>query len=325
MTTPHIIYRATSPSGRCYVGMTCLSVKERWRYHQRAALKSGKMDKHPLSAAIRKYGAENFKLEVLERCASFEDARAAEIRQIAEHRQKGRPYNVSPGGEGDIKTAHVRLKELMTDSVWFAEYRARLSEGIRNSEAAKAHLATLAARTKLWRDQNPEEATVLSQKGLKAADLWHQQNPEKSREMKSRIFKEWRKRHPEEARKAGETSAEAVKQKWLQMPLEERERHSAKRRSSAKRQWAAYTEEDKKRLNEKIAKSLKTRNAGRTSEQRAVEEARLAKARENIDHSYRKQRQKEALKAYWTPERRALQSEAQKNRWRSKELLEPTI
>jgi len=282
--------------------MTRLPLKERWRYHQRYAAKS---IRHPFYAAIRKYGAENFCLEVLEHCVSFEEAQAAEIRHIAEHREKGRPYNVSPGGE-DFRAAHARTKELWeTDPAWAIEYRARLSAGVRNSDASKAHLATLPARTAAWREQNSEEAQNIMQRGLDAAQLWHVQNPEKSREIKARVSREWREQNPEAARKAGEATAAMTKRKWLQMSPEEREQHSTKRRANAKRQWAARTKADKEAVGQKIAQSLKARHAARTPEQVAVEEARLAKARESIDHTYRKQRQKEAVQAYWTPERRA--------------------
>ena len=89
------------------------------------------------------------------------------------------------------------------------------------------------------------------------------------------------------------------------MSPEEREQHSTKRRANATRQWAARTEADKEAVRQKIAQSLKARNASRTPEQIVAEETQLAKARESINHTYRKQRQKEALQAYWTPERRA--------------------
>ena len=60
------IYKITSPSKKLYVGQTRRKVPEkRWKEHCQESL-SGKT--HALSNAIRKYGAENMKFEVIESC-----------------------------------------------------------------------------------------------------------------------------------------------------------------------------------------------------------------------------------------------------------------
>ena len=60
------IYKITSPSKKLYVGQTRRKVPEkRWKQHCWES-RSGKT--HALSNAIRKYGAENMKFEVIESC-----------------------------------------------------------------------------------------------------------------------------------------------------------------------------------------------------------------------------------------------------------------
>ena len=60
------IYKITSPSNKIYVGQTKKQVPEkRWKEHCWES-RSGKT--HALSNAIRKYGAENMKFEVIEEC-----------------------------------------------------------------------------------------------------------------------------------------------------------------------------------------------------------------------------------------------------------------
>ena len=59
------IYKITSPSKKLYVGQTRRIPEKRWKEHCQESL-SGKT--HALSNAIRKYGAENMKFEVIEEC-----------------------------------------------------------------------------------------------------------------------------------------------------------------------------------------------------------------------------------------------------------------
>jgi hypothetical protein len=75
-------------------------------------------------------------------------------------------------------------------------------------------------------------------------------------------------------------------------------------RDASKRRWAAMSEDEKAVVAARIAGSVKARHAAKTPEERAAHEEQLAAARQRIDHNVRKARQKEALAAYWTPERR---------------------
>ena len=56
------LYKATSPSGKSYIGITSKSVPERWKQHAYAASRGRR---GLLCSAIRKYGPEAFTLKVM--------------------------------------------------------------------------------------------------------------------------------------------------------------------------------------------------------------------------------------------------------------------
>lgn len=74
---------------------------KRWRVHVRLA--QNEANDTPLYRAIRKYGAEAFAFETVERCQSEAESFDAEKRWIAKLNstvEGGRGYNQTPGGEG---------------------------------------------------------------------------------------------------------------------------------------------------------------------------------------------------------------------------------
>ena len=72
-----IVYKITNLlNGKIYVGQTIRTLKERFREHKYADSLIGK--------AIRKYGTENFKSEILSTCNSFEELNECEIFWIYE-------------------------------------------------------------------------------------------------------------------------------------------------------------------------------------------------------------------------------------------------
>lgn len=97
-------------NNKIYVGKTNNPIK-RWKSHQEAnSARAGGMLIH---AAIKKYGHENFKFEVLLECDSEEIAFSEETKLIRKlnstDRSKG--YNMNEGGRGGVNpTAEVRKK-----------------------------------------------------------------------------------------------------------------------------------------------------------------------------------------------------------------------
>jgi len=95
----YIVYRATAPNGKCYVGYTSMALAERWRHHKRRA-ENGEAPEHPFYCAIRNYGAENFQVEEVCRTNNRLEAMRLEEKHIAET-PEDRSMNLSSGGIND--------------------------------------------------------------------------------------------------------------------------------------------------------------------------------------------------------------------------------
>lgn len=97
------VYKHTSPSGKCYVGITSRNLKYRWGnngYKYLEVYKNGKL-KHPYFAqAILKYGWNNIKHELLHKGLSKEEACKLEQEYITKYKSQGLSYNITDGGEG---------------------------------------------------------------------------------------------------------------------------------------------------------------------------------------------------------------------------------
>lgn len=59
------IYKLTSPSGKSYIGQTVRSIEDRFKQHVNRARLDDKLGCTYLNAAIKKYGFDNFKHEIL--------------------------------------------------------------------------------------------------------------------------------------------------------------------------------------------------------------------------------------------------------------------
>lgn len=93
--------------GKMYVGQTVRTIEERFKEH-------AKRKTTLIGKAIRKYGAENFSIEVLKRCYSKAELDAWEIFFIAALKTRFPiGYNMTDGGEGSLgveRTAETRAK-----------------------------------------------------------------------------------------------------------------------------------------------------------------------------------------------------------------------
>lgn len=93
-----IIYKITNlVNGKSYIGKTTQSLERRWNGHKKSA-RSGSMVK--LACAIRKHGADNFVVEVIERMTTDVGLDVAEQLWIKHLKTKDCGYNMTDGGEG---------------------------------------------------------------------------------------------------------------------------------------------------------------------------------------------------------------------------------
>lgn len=105
------IYRITNLiNGKIYVGQTKQILKERFQQH---CLSKNNM---LISRAIKKYGKENFKIEILETCINLEELNNSEIKWIKDlNSLNPNGYNVLEGGR-NAKLPEEMLKQ-KTDKI----------------------------------------------------------------------------------------------------------------------------------------------------------------------------------------------------------------
>ena len=103
-----LLYKITNKlDGKAYIGQTNRSIEKRWREHCKPALKS----RSYLSAAIQKYGKENFCIETLLTADTQEELDLLEDRLINEHNTfSPNGYNLKSGGRGGCLGLEAREK-----------------------------------------------------------------------------------------------------------------------------------------------------------------------------------------------------------------------
>ena len=98
----YFVYKHTSPTGKIYIGITCQEPEKRWSNG------NGYSGNDYFVKAIRKYGWDNFKHEILFSGLTKEEACQKEIDLIAKYKSNQREfgYNISAGGDCTVKGLH---------------------------------------------------------------------------------------------------------------------------------------------------------------------------------------------------------------------------
>lgn len=95
MEKSYVVYRHIFPNGKSYIGITCAKP---YYYRWRAGSSYNRQPK--VYNAIKKYGWENVRHELLYERLSQEDANRIEREMIAKFDSVNKGYNVSTGGGG---------------------------------------------------------------------------------------------------------------------------------------------------------------------------------------------------------------------------------
>lgn len=130
------LYQITNTiNGKSYIGITKLSVEERWNIHKSNA----KKPVYPLYFAIAKYGCDAFKVQLLEEnedrshISSLEEPTIQRLRtHITQH-----GYNVAKGGYGGDLGPEAQLKRLETIKNYSPEQKAEYREKLRQRNLGK--------------------------------------------------------------------------------------------------------------------------------------------------------------------------------------------
>jgi len=110
-----IIYKATSPNGKVYIGQTIRKLEIRKMFHFYSANNvNNEAFNAKFSRAIRKYGIDNFIWKVIENDITIELLNDKEINVIKKYDSSNNGYNSTHGGEGTIgrKLSKKQIKEM---------------------------------------------------------------------------------------------------------------------------------------------------------------------------------------------------------------------
>lgn len=151
-----IVYKATSPSNKIYIGITITNLKERKRIHLRSTNNGSKL---PFHNAIRKYGIENIKWEIIDYESDFQKLKMLEIRYIKEYNSFKKGYNQTLGGEGTFGLKHTNEQKENNSKrrkVFFSneENRKKISKAVsktfnENPQLAENHSKLMKERFKV--------------------------------------------------------------------------------------------------------------------------------------------------------------------------------
>lgn len=159
-----VVYKHTSPSEKVYIGITNQKPERRWRSDG-----SGYRQNEQFYNAIKKYGWDSFKHEILYTDLSLEDALKIEKDLIQEYQLYKNGYNKSVGGDYGGYTESVREKisrsvtklwsdETYRDHMRKAHIGISASKGFKHTEEAKQKMS--AAASARWKDEEYKKHMV---------------------------------------------------------------------------------------------------------------------------------------------------------------------
>ncbi len=170
------VYMATCiPSGKCYIGITSQTVIRRWKRHCLDARKGNGFYFH---SAIEKYGADQFRIELIATARSLRDAAELERASIAKHNSFGAGgYNLTKGGEGATgrkKTAKQRARSSQVAKDLWRNERPRMIEALKigwSHENARNRLREALAKASARPDVKRRRCEAMSRRFSKPENL----------------------------------------------------------------------------------------------------------------------------------------------------------
>lgn len=134
------LYQITNAvNGKSYIGITKLSIDERWNVHK----SNSRNPKYPLHHAIAKYGSEFFTVTLLEENQDrkvISELEEPTIQRLKTHiTQHG--YNVAKGGYGGDLGPELQAKRLETIKNYSPERKAEYKERLSQRNLGKTNLA----------------------------------------------------------------------------------------------------------------------------------------------------------------------------------------
>lgn len=123
-----IIYKIVNQvNGKVYIGQTTKSIEKRFQGHVARANGGYKGKLYP---AMRKYGIDNFKIELVETCISIEQLNEREIYWINYYNSIDDGYNIALGGETNPMFSPT-VKQIHKNKMSSLETRQHISNGMK--------------------------------------------------------------------------------------------------------------------------------------------------------------------------------------------------
>ena len=139
----HKLYKITNKvNQKLYIGITKLSLAQRWAKH----LKDSADPKYPLHRAIRKYGAENFAIDLLEESTDRKIISEKEEPTILALNTRAGGYNVAKGGYGGDLGPEANAKRRATIAARPKATKDRLSAMQRQRQLGRTYSEELKAK-----------------------------------------------------------------------------------------------------------------------------------------------------------------------------------
>lgn len=133
---------------KIYIGLTTVSLQQRWVGHQTQA-RIG--NQKPLYRAMRKYGIENFSIEIVCETDSYEELGKLERYYIKEYNSRvPNGYNISSGGEHNQLDANPRAKLKENDIYDIREIYNSLTMSCSQCYQIYRNLISYSAFEKIW-------------------------------------------------------------------------------------------------------------------------------------------------------------------------------
>jgi len=149
-----IIYKAESPSGKVYIGLTTCDLKKRKKEHLFDAFnENNKSYKSAFPRAIRKYGESKIAWNILHEDIPCEDLPALEIKTIADYDSFRNGYNSTEGGEGILGHKHTRESKAKISNSKIGkplsqEHKNSISETHKGKKLSQEHKAKIGKASK---------------------------------------------------------------------------------------------------------------------------------------------------------------------------------
>lgn len=202
-----LIYMRISPSGGKYIGQTICLEEERWKDHVKEALNINSCGYNTyLNRAIRKYGADNFSVNILESNIPEDELDEREIYWIDKYKtyykDEQHGYNMTRGGSGHclLKIESEDLLNLWQQglgTVEIAQYfncerqaiRERLLSLGLTSKDLTARRTEKAVQTRIQNHYDKDLILTLWANGLSGTQIGQQLHQD--RHSITRLLKEW--------------------------------------------------------------------------------------------------------------------------------------